>query len=162
MRALVVYESKFASTRELADAIATGLAASLEVRSVRADGVRGTDAGAADLLVAGGPATEPEDDAGAAESGRDGWLTALGTVPALFAAFDTRSDVPILRTGAPSVRIGRELRRRGSTPVVPPDTFLVTATGTLREGEPERGRRWGEHVAEAARRAQSRVTSATS
>jgi hypothetical protein len=157
MRALVVYESMSASTRELSEAIAGGLRSSLDVRVVRADEVRSPDAGMAHLLVAGGPARA---DFRGARSGMGAWFDELGTVPALFAAFDTRSDVPVLLTGAASVRIGRELRRRGSTPVVPPDTFLLTASGGLKAGEPERGRRWGVQIADAARRAQLRRSSA--
>ncbi len=176
MRALVVYESMFGSTRELAEAIAAGLSATLDVRSARADDVRSAGAGTAQLLVAGGPthphalstrasrseaassAEDPAEHRRAGQpplaSGLRDWFDELGRVPPLFAAFDTRTDIPRLFTGAASVRIGRELRRRGSTPVVPPESFLLTESAGLKPGELDRGRRWGEQVAEAARRAQ--------
>jgi hypothetical protein len=177
MRAIVVYESMFGSTRELAEAIAAGLRESFDVRLARADKVRPVDAANADILVAGGPthahslstpatredATDRAKDPAsglhteepAMASGLREWFDELGTVPALFAAFDTRADIPRLFTGAASVRIGRELRRRGSTPVVPPESFLVTKFAGLKGGEKERGRRWGEAVGEAARHAQA-------
>lgn len=163
MRALIVYESMFGSTRDLAEAIATGLRSSFDVRLARADDVGAADAGAADLLVAGGPtqAHNAETQPTEPQSGLREWFDELGTVPALFAAFDTRSDIPRLLTGAASVRIGRELRRRGATPVVPPESFLVTQFAGLKPGEQERGRRWGEQVAEAARRALLRPSTGT-
>ena len=156
MRALVVYESMSESTRELAEAIAAGLGTSFDVRLARADQVGSANAGAADVLVAGGPTHPPEPRSGPPE-----WFDDLGSVPPLFAAFDTRTDIPRLLTGAASVRIGRELRRRGSTPVVPPESFLVTRFAGLKAGEPARGRRWGEQVAEAARRAQRHPSTGT-
>jgi hypothetical protein len=175
MRALVVYESLFGSTRELAEAIAAGLGTHLDVRLSRADDVRKADAAVADLLVAGGPThghslTTPASRQEAASWAKDPdkafhldqpepgiglreWFDELGAVPVLFAAFDTRTDIPRLLAGAASVRIGRELRRRGSTPVVPPESFLVTKYAGLKAGEATRGRAWGEQVAAAALRA---------
>jgi hypothetical protein len=183
MRALVVYESMFGSTRELAEAIAAGLSSTVDVQLVRADEVGTADTGMAQLLVAGGPthahtlstqasreeaaswAKDPANDvrleAPPERRGLREWFDEFTAVPPLFAAFDTRSDIPRLLTGAASVRIGRELRRRGSTPVVPPESFLVTRFAGLKRGERERGRRWGEQVSDAARRANSRTSSGT-
>ncbi len=132
MRALVVYESMFGSTRELAEAIAAGLRSALDVRLFRADQVATADAGTADLLVAGGPthahsmstaasrreaaswgqnpAKHLEVDKPEMTTGLREWFDELDAVPGLFAAFDTRTDIPRLLTGAASVRIGRELR----------------------------------------------------
>jgi hypothetical protein len=183
MRALVVYESMFGSTRELAEAIAAGLLSALDVRLSRADEVGKAEAGTADLLVAGGPThadsattsavrqeaaprvagdgtglrAEPE-----RTKGLLGWFDELDGVPLLFAAFDARTDIPKLLVGAASVRIGRELRLRGSTPVVPPESFLVTEFAGLKPGEAGRARSWGEQIAEAARRALPRTASETS
>jgi hypothetical protein len=175
MRALVVYESLFGSTRELAEAIAAGLGTRLQVRLSHADDVRNSDAAVTDLLVAGGPThghslSTPASRQEAASRAKDPdtglhldqaqpgiglreWFDELGAAPALFAAFDTRTDIPRLLAGAASVRIGRELRRRGSTPVVPPESFLVTRYAGLKAGEAARGRVWGEQVAAAALRA---------
>jgi hypothetical protein len=183
MRALVVYESLFGSARELAEAVGAGLGSSLDVRLVRADNIGAADAGPADVLVAGGPtharpvstqasrhdstvwgkdtAKDLRADQPEPRSGLLDWFDELDEVPALFAAFDTRIDIPRLLTGAASVRIGRELRRRGSTPVVPPESFLVTRFAGLKLGEAERGRRWGDLVAEAARRAQRHPSTGT-
>lgn len=83
-------------------------------------------------------------------SGLRDLIASMHTVPARFAAFDTRSDVPRLLSGAASVRISKELRKRGSLPVVPPESFLVTKFAGLKSGEAERGTEWGDQVARAA------------
>jgi hypothetical protein len=182
MLALVVYESMSGSTRELAEAIAAGLRFSLDVRMCRADEVGTVNSRGAVLLVAGGP-TEEQPASGApgqdakprAEDliaslaldrsglmpGVRAWFDELVAVPAFFAAFDTRADIPVLPTGAASVRIGRELRLRGSTPVVPPESFLLTRFDGLKSGEVKRANVWGELVAEAARRARPRTPTET-
>ena len=183
MRALVVYESMSGSTREVAESIASGLRSTLDVCLSRADEVMTADSGALELIVAGGPTharstTAPAprqehaswaeafagglepDQPGTAGGGRD-WFDDLAAVPPLFAAFDTCADIPKLLTGAASVRIGRELRLRGSTPVVPPESFLVTDSAGLQPGEADRARFWGEQVAEAARRAMPRTATET-
>jgi hypothetical protein len=179
MRALVVYESMIHSTRELAEAIAAGMRTGLDVRLCRDDEVGAADSGTADLLVAGGPthastvsthalrkqATAWKNEPGkglqldepAVITGLRDWFDELTAVPPLFAAFDTRADVPKLLTGAGSVRIGRELRLRGSTPLVPPESFLVSEFAGLKSGEADRARAWGEHVAEAALGSRPRV-----
>lgn len=175
MKALVVYESMFGSTHELANAIAAGLRETLDVDVVRADQVDVAQVEEADVLVVGGPthahslSTEASrHDAVTMTLDADGelhveepamteglreWFDSLGSVTKPFAAFDTRSDMPRLLTGASSKKIERELRRKGAVPVVPPESFLVTRFAGLKDGEAERGHSWGEQVAMAASRA---------
>jgi hypothetical protein len=187
MYALVVYESMFGSTHELAEAIVSGLSGTnsterVEAEAVRADRVQQLRTTDIELLVAGGPThahtmstpasrhdavTWSEDpaknldiDAPPMEAGLREWFDALSPAPPLFAAFDTRTAIPRLLAGAASVRIGKELRKRGSTPVVPPESFLVTKFAGLVPGELERGRAWGESVAAAALRVRSQKSSA--
>jgi hypothetical protein len=172
MRALVVYESMFGSTRALAEAIADGLRPHCDVQVLRVDTVRDEDVLAADLLVIGAPthahslstdasrqqaaawSKDPEQDlqleASEMSVGLREWFDETRSTPGLYAAFDTRSDMPRLLTGAASVRIGRELRKRGSVPVVPPESFLVDRYTGLKPGEAERGRSWGERIAREA------------
>jgi hypothetical protein len=172
MKAVVVYESMFGSTHQLAEAIAEGLRSQYEVRITRADTARDDDLHDADLLVAGAPthahslSTDASRDQAAAWSddpkqdlqleepemaiGLREWLDRIGAAPRLFAAFDTRSDMPRLLTGAASVRIGKALRKKGSMPVVAPESFLVDKYAGLKDGEAERGRSWGAQIAKAA------------
>lgn len=179
MRAVVVYESMFGSTHELAEAIAEGLRIRCDVRVLRVDAARGDDLGDVDLLVAGAPThahtlstessrqqaetwsdeparnlplEEPDVSVGLRE-----WLDAISVPPPLFAAFDTRSDMPRLITGAASARIGRELRRKGAVPVVPPESFRVDGYVGLKPGEADRGRAWGGRIADEASAVSSRT-----
>ncbi|MBG6237850.1 hypothetical protein IWX78_000805 [Mycetocola sp. CAN_C7] len=170
MKALVIYESMFGSTHELADAIADGLRDSCEVDVIRADEVQQVEVDTADLLVVGGPthahslsteasrreaarmSTDPGgglhlEDPSMTE-GLRGWLDDVTTLPTQIAAFDTRSDMPRLLTGAASKRIERELRHKGAVAVVPAESFLVEKYAGLKAGELERGRAWGRTVAE--------------
>jgi hypothetical protein len=172
MKAVVAYESMFGSTHQLAEAIATGLRPDFDVRVVRVDALREEDVDDVDLLVAGAPthvrtlsttatrhdavsrSDDPKHDLHLEEpemaSGLRDWFDRADAAPALFAAFDTRTDIPRILSGAASVRIGKELRKKGSVPVVPPESFLVDGYAGLKSGEVERGQAWGGEVARAA------------
>jgi hypothetical protein len=172
MKALVAYESMFGSTHELAEAIGVGLRSDFDVRVVRVDALHEGDVDGVDLLVAGAPthvrtlsttatrheaasrSDDPKESLHLEEpemaSGLREWLDRAAAAPSLFAAFDTRTDIPRLLSGAASVRIGKELRKKGSVPVVPPESFLVDGYAGLKTGEAERGQAWGGEVARAA------------
>lgn len=172
MKALVVFESMFGSTHELANAIAGGLQEVFDAQVARVDLVTPEQVASADLLVVGGPthahtlsteasrhsaatmSADPEGDLRLEEvsmtEGLREWFDSLGAIPALFAAFDTRSDMPRILSGAASKRIDRKLRKKGSVAVVPPESFLVARYAGLEDGELDRGREWGKRVALAA------------
>jgi hypothetical protein len=168
MRALVVYESMFGNTHQVATAIAEGLARAgvvVEVVPV-AEATRDRLVGL-DLLVVGGPThawsmSRPSTREGAAEaaakSGRDldpaasgggirEWLAAAAPMGCAAAAFDTRRVGPALFTGRASRGIAAELREHGATLVVPPQSFLVTAQDRLQDGQRELAVRWGRQLA---------------
>jgi Flavodoxin len=173
MRAVIIYESMFGNTHDVARAIASGLAAG-NVISVA--GV--TEAGqellaGADLVVVGGPThahgmsrtstrrqaaeqshkegSQVSLDHGAPEAGqglRD-WFDSLGQLTARAAAFDTRFDGLAALTGRASKGIARQLREHGLSLLVPPESFLVGKNNQLRPGEEERARDWGKSLAAA-------------
>jgi flavodoxin len=163
MSALVVYESLYGNTREVAEAIATGLG-DARVVSVQEALSHATKA---DLLVVGGPthvhglSSKRSRTAGvenahrAVEAGAgDGpglrdWLADLPRVAnARAAAFDTRAHGPRLLTGSAARGIARRLRHHGYQ-LLETESFLVEAPeGPLPSGEVERARAWGEQLAE--------------
>jgi flavodoxin len=163
MSALVVYESLYGNTREVAEAIASGLG-DARVVSVHEALSHATKA---DLLVVGGPthvhglsskrsrAAGVENTHGALESGTEDdpglrdWLADLPrVVNARAAAFDTRAHGPRLLTGSAARGIARRLRHHGYQ-VIETESFLVDGSeGPLADGEPERARAWGERLAE--------------
>jgi hypothetical protein len=161
MRALVVVESVFGNTREVADAVARGLSHRMDVTTVDV-GEAPADPRAADLVVVGGPthafgmtrlstrrsAAEQPGAAPAAETGLREWLGALPSGGGLaVAAFDTRVDHPRL-PGSAAAAAARRLARRGYRLMVPAQTFRVEGTpGPLVAGERERAEHWGAELA---------------
>lgn len=179
MTAVVVYESMFGATRQVAEAIGRGIEAQLEVVVVPVQEVAGPLAENADLLVVGGPThmhslSRPSSRKAAAEAagkpdsgitlekGADGpglreWLPTASTAARPFAAFDTRIRGPRFLTGQASRRISRSLRRHGARPVSAPQSFLVSKTNALLPGEVERAQAWGAQLAQAMRTQSDRV-----
>ncbi|MFA9429307.1 flavodoxin family protein [Egicoccus sp. AB-alg2] len=160
MRALVVYESLFGNTREVAGAIADGPRGRLSVETV--DVVEAPTALAVtwDLVVVGGPThafglTRPSTRESAQQQGapagaslrRRGlreWLADVSGPKGLpVAVFDTRIARPRL-PGSAARAAARRLRALEFRLQEPPESFWVEGTGgPLVEGELERARAWG-------------------
>lgn len=161
MKALVVVESVFGNTLQIADAVARGLARAGDVRVV--DVVDAPqEIQRIDLLVVGGPThafgmTRPETRRAAAEQSDDmvvpgtvglrEWLATLRVAPIAGAAFDTRTD-RVRLPGSAARGAARALRRLGLHMIARPTTFRVLGTrGPLRDGELERAEAWGAALA---------------
>ncbi|HEX4811393.1 MAG TPA: flavodoxin domain-containing protein [Nonomuraea sp.] len=164
MDALVVYESMFGNTKQIAEAVAEGLATRLRTKVVEVGSAPATAGPEVGLLVVGGPThafsmsrtstrrsaaqqtTQPLVSRG---DGVREWLSALATASAEVrsAAFDTRVAKPRV-PGSAARGIARRLRRLGVRVVAPAQSFYVTGTeGPLAAGELERARQWGESLA---------------
>jgi hypothetical protein len=173
MRALVVYESMFGNTREVAAAVAEGMGTRVAVNLVEVADAPTEIGDKVSLLVVGGPThalglsrPQTRQDAkqrptGQAESAKVGlreWLGTLtpGGAAPLAATFDTRIRRPRM-PGSAARRAERQLRRLGFEILTGPTSFWVTGTaGPLVDGERERARRWGEQIgAELVTRAES-------
>lgn len=173
MKAIVVYESLYGNTHEVAEAVAEGLRHGADVEVVPVADASADRLAAGELLVVGGPTHvhgmssrlsrkgaaddakkkghEPPDVEGPAlREWFDGLPEADGS-PA--AAFDTRIDKPRLVTGSAAKGIAKRLRRHGYT-LVGEESFLVAdSEGPLVPGELDRARAWGRSLAEAHREA---------
>jgi flavodoxin len=168
MRAVIVYESLFGNTRQVAEAIAKGIlarhpgadVACVPVAAATAPLVQG-----ADLLIVGGPThmrgmssgmtrkmgVQGEQKKAAdvhVEPGFDGaglrdWFHVLGkpSRPASAAAFDTRAGVPMAGGAAPG--IAKRLRRHGYHVLGTQGYIIEDTRGPLRAGETDRAREWG-------------------
>lgn len=169
MRALVVYESMFGNTHEVAESIAVGLREWYEVRVVPVAEATVAHLAEADLVVVGGPthahglSTDRSRHAAQEQAGKDAaldldvaadgpgireWLVEIGQVDGInAAAFDTRVDGPALLTGRASKTIARHLERHGFAIVADPISFLVDRHNHLVPGEPERAAGWGSLLA---------------
>ena len=147
MRALVVYESMYGNTHEIARNIADGLRTNYEVTLVPVAEATADLVAGADLLVAGAPthvhglpsvatrrmaARAAEDgsalrmDPGAGDPGLPEWLNDLGHRDGLAAAFDTRIKGAPVITGRAGRAIARLLKRHGYRLVAAPESFLVS------------------------------------
>jgi hypothetical protein len=179
MRAVVVYESMFGDTRQVAEAIGDGLGLTFEVTVVPVDRVATDQLRGVDLLVVGGPthvrgmsrpktregaaqqAAQPESgismEPGATGPGLREWLSTLTDAPPHAAAFDTRVHMSPLLSGRAAPKIAHVLQRSGCHLLAQPESFLVTTKQpALVAGEWERARAWGQTLSVAGAQALAR------
>jgi flavodoxin len=160
MDAIVVYESLWGNTAQVARAVAEGLGPG--ARALRTDEAGPDAVAGAELVVAGAPvlgfklssprmrdAIRQNPGKGAAPDLScpllSDWLEGLTPGSGWGAAFDTRVRGPFGK-GAPE--IARLLEAAGCRPLAEPEGFLVKGKhGPMRDGELERARAWGEQLA---------------
>ena len=167
MRALVVYETIWGNTGELANAIADGLRTGAGVEVV--DVVEAVDAPAAvdpevDLLVVGGPTHAFSMSTGSTRDsarqqgatriparGIREWLGELASPasPIAVATFDTRTVHPRL-PGSAAKKALKQLVAKGFRPVDKAHTFGVHGySGPIADGELDQAREWGASLVDA-------------
>jgi len=186
MRVVVVFETLFGTTRDVAESIAAGVTDGLpgaQVDVLRVGEAVPERVALADLLIVGGPThnggpttilsrtarvaaeerKEPGDrhglEPGAEGAGIRDWFHGLPQTDGErhAAAFDTRVDIPLAGGAGPGIAL--RLRFRGYEVVERPEGFFVEGNGgPLRDGERQRARSWGEGL---ARMVADRVASST-
>jgi flavodoxin len=141
MKALIVYDSMFGNTRQIARAIGDTLADRFAVQVIPVAEASPLPADT-DLLVVGGPT-----QGHGASPGMKALLAsvergALQDVPT--ATFDTRFQMPRWLTGSAAGVIANGLRQAGCVMVAPPESFFVKRgkEGPLLPGELERAHEW--------------------
>jgi hypothetical protein len=158
MKAVVVYESLWGNTRAVGQAIAEGIGPEARALSTaEASSARMADA---DLIVAGAPLqgfslpgdrtragikrdTDPAPDLSIPTL--RSWLEQLPDGQGRCAAFETKIR---WSPGSATKTIVHELQAAGYPPIADPEHFIVTGTyGPLRDGELDRARDWGAHLA---------------
>jgi hypothetical protein len=171
MKALVVYESMFGNTHDIASCIADGLRDTCDVSLARFDDVNDEMLAGADVVVVGGPThahgltgrrtrqaaremakKEPSLtlERSELEVGLRDWFKSLGRHDGKVAfAFDTRASAPGFLTGRASKGIARRLRDHGFH-VAATKSFLVDKHNHLAGGETKRARAWGSMVGTVA------------
>lgn len=143
---MIVYESMFGATRQVAEALARGMSSTATVKLVNVN-----DAGEtfplADLVLVGAPThmhgmSRPETreqavawtqdperhlslEPGAPGIGIREWLDGLTGPVGRFLAFDTRADTARLLSGSAATHIQKQLHRAGGEPVAESESFLV-------------------------------------
>jgi hypothetical protein len=163
-RVLVVYESMFGNTKDIAMAVADGLADAGIVDLVEVGSAPVVLPDDVDVLVVGAPThafglSRPATRKSAADQatgevvstgiGLREWLEELRPVgsTAVVSAFDTRVKVALMPGSAARRALGR-LRRLGFPMLLRSESFYVEGTpGPLKDGELDRAKRWGEKLA---------------
>jgi hypothetical protein len=164
MKALVVYESMWGNTREIAEAVASGLARHAEVTTVDVTQAPDTLAEDLDLVVAGGPThayslSSPGTRREHAEQGAPlarvdrglrEWLDTLAVpaAPPVFALFDTRLGITRPLPNSAGRKAAKFVVDHGFEVITEPHSFYVHGhNGPLEPGERSRASLWGERVA---------------
>ena len=164
MRTLIVYESYFGCTQEIAKALADEFRRAGATTLTPVETARHHPVGAYDLVVVGGPTqarglsrtgtrravlsraamrhrktrVDPRISIGLRE-----WLDGLGLCEGTAAAaFDTRLNAPALLTGRASRQLATELHHHGLRLISDPVSFLVGPNDTLLPGEVLRATAW--------------------
>ncbi len=145
MKSLVIFDSQYGNTAQIAVKIADTLAQFGEARAERVTAVQPDMLEGVQLLVVGGP-TQGWNSTAAVKD----FLVKLtpAQLEALSAAeFDTRLDKPRWLTGSAANNIAKQLRSLGANLLLKPESFLVKGTeGPLVEGELERAARWAQQL----------------
>lgn len=161
--ALVVYESLYGNTMQIAEAVGEGLTRQLTTEVVEV-GAAPAEPPAADLLVVGGPthqfglsrkssrqqgADDADEPVISLEVGIREWIGGLKRVSGGMAAtFDTSIRKPNL-PGSAARGAAKRLKKIGYRILVPAEIFLVEGgKGPITDGEIDRARQWGHSLAE--------------
>jgi flavodoxin len=151
MKTLVVYDSQFGNTEQIARAIADGAGGTTVVRAAKADLI---DLRTYDMLVVGSPT-----QAGRPTADIKRFLDSIpagGLAKMQVAAFDTRVSAkrcgPFAKLvmgifGYAAGRMAAPLQAKGGRLKAPPEGFaVVDKEGPLEPGEHERAYRWGKDL----------------
>ncbi len=143
MNVLVVYESKFGNTEKVARAVAETLKKHVTVRFVSVNDPFPRDFHDVNLLVVG----SPNHRAGISEP-MNAFLAKFQDLNGIWVAvFDTRIKGPQILSRPVSQVLGKDLRKRGGTLIVQPESFFVyEREAYLYDGELNRAVKWTESI----------------
>jgi flavodoxin len=135
MEALIIYDTKFGNTEEVAKAIAEGLSPSYEVECKKVDNVSASELRESDLVLVGSPTHAWNMSSGAKDFFRG--LGAERFEGKVAAAFDTRFNRKL--AGSAAKKIESRLRKLGFKIALPYfSAYVVKSEGPLEDGEIER------------------------
>lgn len=166
MRGLIVYESMFGNTEQVARAIAAGISKHMETDLVPVSQAPTNVSDAYDLVVVGGPThafsmSRPGTRKDARSQGATAatatvevgireWLDSLPrrSYAGLAATFDTRVARVRRLPGSAAKGAAKALHRHGLSVIANPQSFYVDDTdGPLIDGELARAEAWGNEIA---------------
>lgn len=155
MKALIIYDSFFGNTEQIAQAIGNALGSQEDLEILRVSNVKPEQLTGLRLLIVGSPtrAFRPTP----AISRLLGSIPKHGLKGVKVAAFDTRismNDVdsrilpPLVKVfGYAAKPIADRLKKKGGELAIPPEGFFVEGSeGPLKEGELERAADWAKQI----------------
>ncbi len=147
MKALIVYDSVYGNTEQIAKAVAGAITPSDGVKVLRAGEANPSELESIDLLIVGSPT-----QGGRPTPAIQDFLNKVSE-PAIkginVAAFDTRFSTRWVGIfGYAAGKIADSLKRKGATLVASPEAFFVKGKeGPLKDGELERAASWAKEIA---------------
>jgi flavodoxin I len=144
MKTLIVYDSQFGNTEQIAKAIEAAVDG--DVRILRAGAANPSDLQGIGLFILGSPT-----QGGSSSPAMREFLTKIpdnGLKGVKFAVFDTRMTNKLVGIfGYAAKRIADALKDKGGNLVSPPEGFFVKASkGPLKDGELERAALWAKDL----------------
>ena len=151
MKVLIVYDSVFGNTEQIAQAISDSLGSKENVETLRVNDVKIEKITGLDLLIVGSPTRGFRPTKAITNFLKRISINGLNGIKV--AAFDTRFSLSsiessairfIVKTGGYAAKsIANRLKKNGGNLTVPPEGFLVTGEeGPLKKGELERAADW--------------------
>jgi flavodoxin I len=159
MDCLIVYDTVYGNTEQVARAIATALVPAHSVLLIRADQIARLDTASIDLLIVGGPTHRHRISPKIAAVLK---ATPRGTPKGVkVVAFDTRYRMAAWLSGSAASDIARRLRKLGGSLQVAPESFFMERDmpprgekrrhnlERLEAGEIERAAKWAVGIVDA-------------
>ena len=147
MNTLIIYDSEFGNTEQIARKIAETLQTHGTVQLILANQVETVSLQGVDLLIAGCPTQRHSFSPAMRALLEDTPRGAMDNIAG--AAFDTRYHMAHLISGSAARLIAKRLERAGAEVLVEPESFFVVEReGPLEDGELERAGQWAATVFE--------------
>jgi flavodoxin len=145
MNTLILYDSQFGNTGQIADRIADSLRAFGVARAVRVELAQPPEIRGAELLILGCP-TQGWRPSPAMQSFLE-HVSSDSLRGLAVACFDTRFQMPRLLTGSAAQVMAKKIREKGVSLLVPPESYFVKGKqGPLRGGELDRAAAWARQL----------------
>jgi len=156
MKALVIYDSVFGNTEQIAQAIGNALGSQEDVEILRVSNVKPEQLTGLKLLIVGSPTRQFRPTA--AINNLLKRIPQNGLKGVKVAAFDTRFTMSAIEEsrvlpffvrlfGYAAKPIADRLKRKGGELIIPPEGFFVEGVeGQLKEGELERAADWAKQI----------------
>lgn len=143
MKTIVIYDSVFGNTKQIAESIASHLGENTKIQSI--DQLSVEDWQDSELLIIGSPINgwRPTEKI-------KKWLSSLSNQSLMgkkVASFDTR--VKLFIHGDAANQISKELQKAGAKTIVDPQAFFVAGSkGPLLPGEIDKAKLWAQSIKE--------------